>query len=301
MNIFTKKKKIEQQIFSGEVEYSNYYKDAFRRLKKNKVSMFCLGVIILLVVIALLGTLICPHDPNAQDYTAILQHPSSKYWFGTDEYGRDIFSRILYGTRISLSIGIMTQVIASLIGVTLGAIAGYFGGWVDALISRIMEIFAAFPDLIFAAGIMFVIGPGIKNVFIALALLSWVSTARLIRGQVLQLKEKEYVEACKASGGKPSRIIIKHLIPNCISTMIVLVTLGIPNAIMSEASLSFLGYGVQVPMPSWGSMISFAQSFISLTPLYSILPGIALMITVVAFNIFGDGLRDALDPKLKNM
>lgn len=283
-----------------DIEYSSYYKDSFKRLKKNKMAMFCAIIVILLVLIAIFAPMIAPYDPDVQDYASILQSPSKAHLLGTDEYGRDILSRIIYGTRVSLSVGLLAQVLATLIGVTLGALAAYYGGWVDTLISRIMEIFAAFPDLIFAMGIMFVIGPGIKNIFIALGLLTWVRTARMVRGQILQLKEKEYVEAAKASGATAFHTITKHLIPNCISTVIVLVTLGIPNAIMYEASLSFLGLGIQPPTASWGSMISFAQPYISYLPTYSIFPGIAIMITVIAFNIFGDGLRDALDPKMKN-
>ena len=299
-NIFNKQKKFEEAVLSGEMEYSSYYKDSFKRLKKNKMAMVCLLVIIALIILAVFAPFFAPYDPNLQDYAAILQKPSAAHPFGTDEYGRDILSRIIYGTRISLSVGILAQLIATVIGVTLGALAAYYGGWVDTLISRIMEIFAAFPDLIFAMGIMFVLGPGMKNIFVALGLLTWVRTARMIRGSILQLKEKEYVEAAKASGATPFHIITKHLIPNCLSTVIVLVTLGIPNAIMYEASLSFLGMGIQPPTPSWGSMISFAQPYISYLPSYSIFPGIAIMITVIAFNIFGDGLRDALDPKMKN-
>lgn len=299
-NIFYKKNKFASDVEAGEMEYSSYYKDSFKRLKKNKASMFCLFVLFVILFIAFFAPFICPKDPNSQVLADALKGPSKEYWLGTDEYGRDIFSRIIYGARISLTVGLVSQIIATLIGVTMGAVAGYYGGMVDNVISRIMEIFAAFPDLIFAMGVMFVLGPGVANVFIALALLSWVSTARLIRGQVMQLKEKEYVEACISSGGKPSRIIIKHLLPNCVSTIIIMITLGIPGAIMSEASLSFLGLGVQPPIASWGSMISAAQSYINFRPLYSILPGIAIMITVITFNIFGDGLRDALDPKLKN-
>ena len=265
-----------------------------------KTNSYRLAQGVLLILIAIFAPLIAPCDPNLQDYTAILQAPSKLHLLGTDEYGRDILSRIIYGTRVSLSVGILAQVIATIIGVTMGSLAAYYGGWVDTVISRIMEIFAAFPDLIFAMAIMYVLGPGMKNIFVALGLLTWVRTARMIRGSILQLKEKEYVEAAKASGATPFYIITRHLIPNCISTIIVLVTLGIPNAIMYEASLSFLGMGIQPPTPSWGSMISFAQSYISYRPTYSIFPGIAIMITVIAFNIFGDGLRDALDPKMKN-
>ena len=303
--MFGKQKKFEQAVLNGEfdigdMDYSSYYKDSFKRLKKNKMAMFCAIVVIALIVIAIFAPQIAPYDPNAQDYMAVLQEPGEEHLLGTDEYGRDILSRIIFGTRVSLSVGIVAQIIATIIGVTLGALAAYYGGWVDALISRIMEIFAAFPDLIFAMGIMFVLGPGMKNIFLTLGLLTWVRTARMIRGSILQLKEKEYIEAAKASGATPFYIITKHLIPNCISTVIVLVTLGIPNASMYEASLSFLGLGIVPPTASWGSMISFAQSFITYRPTYSIFPGIAIMITVIAFNIFGDGLRDALDPKMKN-
>lgn len=303
--MFGRQKKFEQAVANGEfdisgMEYSSYYKDSFKRLKKNKMAMFCAVIVVALILIAIFAPVIAPYDPYAQDYMAVLQEPNAEHLLGTDEYGRDILSRIIYGTRVSLSVGIVAQLIATLIGVTLGSLAAYYGGWVDAVISRIMEIFAAFPDLIFAMGIMFVIGPGMTNIFLALGLLTWVRTARMIRGSILQLKEKEYIEAAKASGATPFYIITKHLIPNCISTVIVLVTLGIPNAIMYEASLSFLGMGIVPPTASWGSMISFAQSFITYRPTYSIFPGIAIMITVIAFNIFGDGLRDALDPKMKN-
>jgi peptide/nickel transport system permease protein len=296
---FGKQKKFEQQIFSGEMEYSSYYKDSFKRFRRNKMAMVCLAAILLLILLAVFAPFVSPYNPTHQDYASVLAPPSGKHLLGADEYGRDILSRVIYGTRVSLSIGILAQLLASVIGITMGAVAGYYGGIVDTVISRIMEIFSAFPDLIFAMAIMTFMGQGILNLYITLGLLTWVKTARLIRGSVLQLKEKEYVEASRASGATSFRIIVKHLIPNCLSTVIVLVTLGIPNAIMYEASLSFLGLGIQPPTPSWGNMISSAQSFIGVLPVYSIIPGIAIMITVIAFNIFGDGLRDALDPKLR--
>lgn len=279
---------------------SGYWKDSFNRLKKNKVAMFYGIIIILLILVAVAAPLISPYDPNLQELSNALKGPSSEHLLGTDEYGRDILSRIIYGTRVSLSAGIVAQIIATFIGVTLGALAGYYGGKTDIIISRIMEIFAAFPDLLLAMAIMFAIGQGLTSLFIALAIVNWVQTARMVRGQVLQLKEKEFVEACIASGGSGFRIIMKHMIPNCMSTIIVLITLGIPSAILTEASLSFLGIGIQPPDPSWGSMISYAQPYINTDPLYSIFPGIAIIITVISFNMFGDGLRDALDPKLKN-
>lgn len=306
MSVFNKQKKYEEEVLSRqdineteEINYSSYFKDSLHRLKKNKAAMFCAGVIFLLALIAIFAPVLVPYDPMEQDYAAILMGPGKDHLLGTDEFGRDLLSRIIYGTRVSLSVGILAQVIATIIGVTMGSLAAYYGGIVDAIISRTMELFAAFPDLIFAMAIMSVLGPGMKNIFVALGFLTWVRTARLVRGSVLQLKEKEYVEAARASGATDFEIITKHLIPNCLSTVIVLVTLGIPNAIMYEASLSFLGLGIQLPTPSWGNMISFAQPYITYLPTYSIFPGIAIMITVVAFNLFGDGLRDALDPKMK--
>jgi peptide/nickel transport system permease protein len=300
LHFFNKQKEFEQEVMDGEMHYSSFYGDSLKRLKKNKMAMFCAGLLIVLALMAIFAPLIAPYDPTYQDYSAVLAEPSFAHPFGTDEYGRDILSRIIYGARVSLSIGIVAQLIACVVGVFLGCLAGYYGGIVDTIISRIMEIFQAFPDLIFAMAIMTFLGKGVVNLFIALGLLTWVRTARMIRGSVMQLKEKEYVEAARASGASTFWIIMKELIPNCLSTIIVLVTLGIPNAIMYEASLSFLGIGIQPPTPSWGNMISSAQTFISYRPLYSIMPGVAIMITVIAFNIFGDGLRDALDPKLKN-
>lgn len=297
---FNKQKQFEKDVLENNMQYSSFYGDSFKQLKKNKIAMFCAGIIIILILIAIFAPLIAPYDPTYQDYSAVLAEPSMAHPFGTDEYGRDILSRIIYGSRVSISIGIVAHVVASLVGVTLGSIAGYYGGKIDSVISRIMEIFQAFPDLIFAMAIMTFMGKGVVNLFIALGLLTWVRTARMIRGSVMQLKEKEYIEASRASGATTYWIIMKGLIPNCLSTIIVLVTLGIPNAIMYEASLSFLGIGIVPPTPSWGNMISAAQTFINYRPLYSIMPGVAIMITVIAFNIFGDGLRDALDPKLKN-
>ena len=296
IRFFNKQKQFEQDVLEHGMEYSSFYGDSLKRLKKNRMAMFCAGILVLLVLAAIFAPVIAPYDPTYQDYSAVLAAPSMAHPFGTDEYGRDILSRIIYGSRVSISIGIVAQVVASFVGVILGA----GGGRIDSIISRIMEIFQAFPDLIFAMAIMTFLGKGVLNLFIALGLLTWVRTARMIRGSVMQLKEKEYIEASRACGASTFWIITKGLIPNCLSTIIVLVTLGIPNAIMYEASLSFLGIGIQPPTPSWGNMISAAQTFISYRPVYSIMPGVAIMVTVIAFNIFGDGLRDALDPKLKN-
>lgn len=282
-------------------EYTSFYHDAFVRLKKDKIAVVCLGFVVLLALVAIFAPLIAPYEQSYQDTEHILAGPSREHWLGTDEFGRDILSRILYGTRISLSVGIVAEAIAVTIGVLLGSIAGYYGGKTDAVISRIIEIFASFPHILFAIVIMFVLGTGVVNVFIAIGFVGWTGVARMIRAQVLQLKEKEFVEAAKASGGSNMKIIFRHLIPNCLSTIIVIITMEIPSDIMYEASLSFLGLGVQPPSASWGEMISKARTYLRTNPTYSIAPGIALVLTVLAFNLLGDALRDALDPKLKNL
>ncbi len=280
--------------------YHSYWSISWNIFKKNKVAMACLGIVIILCLVALFAPWIAPYDPDAQVLTERLMPPSAQHWFGTDDLGRDIFSRIVYGCRISLSVGVVSQIIATVIGYTMGVCAGYFGGKVDAVISFIIQVFSSFPFLLFAIANIFVLGPGLVNLYLALGLLGWASTARLIRGDVMRLKKMEYIDACKISGGSSFKIIMKHLLPNCLSTLIVTVTLGIPSAIMSEASLSFLGLGVRPPMSSWGSMISFSQPYIRSATYYSVIPGLAIIITVLAFNMLGDGLRDALDPKLRS-
>ena len=288
-------------MFKKKVKtYHSYWSISWNIFKKNKVAMACLGIVIILCLVALFAPWIAPYDPDAQVLTERLMPPSAQHWFGTDDLGRDIFSRIVYGCRISLSVGVVSQIIATVIGYTMGVCAGYFGGKVDAVISFIIQVFSSFPFLLFAIAIMFVLGPGLVNLYLALGLLGWASTARLIRGDVMRLKKMEYIDACKISGGSSFKIIMKHLLPNCLSTLIVTVTLGIPSAIMSEASLSFLGLGVRPPMSSWGSMISFSQPYIRSATYYSVIPGLAIIITVLAFNMLGDGLRDALDPKLRS-
>ena len=211
LGFFNKQKQFEQDVMENGMQYSSFYGDSLRRLKKNKMAMFCACVLILLALMAIFAPLLAPYDPTYQDYSAVLGGPCKAHPFGTDEFGRDILSRIIYGSRVSISIGIVAQIIASIVGVTLGSLAGYYGGWIDSLISRVMEIFQAFPDLIFAMAIMTFMGKGVLNLFIALGLLTWVRTARMIRGSVMQLKEKEYVEAARACGASTYWIIMKEL------------------------------------------------------------------------------------------
>lgn len=286
---------------------ASLWADAWRRLKKNRPAVAGLVVILALIIIALMAPVISPADPIKTDLPNRLKPPGSPssickngvYLLGSDEFGRDILSRVIYGTRISLSVGIISQAIVTIIGVTLGALAGYYGGVMDMLVMRTADVLFAFPELLFYIGVMFALGPSIYNLFIALALIGWAGVARLVRSQVLYIKEMEYVEAARAQGLSDARIIFRHILPNCLGSIIVSVTMGIPGAILSEATLSFLGLGVRPPAPSWGNMIYAARAYMLSNPWYSVWPGIAIMVTVFAFNLLGDGLRDALDPRLR--
>ena len=278
---------------------NNFYSESFQRFCKNKVAVVSALILISLIIICFIAPLITSYDPEKQVLSERLLSPSLKHWWGTDQYGRDIFTRCVYGCRVSLSVGIISQLIATIIGYFMGVTAGYVGGKTDDAISFVMQVFSSFPFLLFAMALMYALGPGITNLYISLGLLSWASTAKLIRGQVMQLKGQEYIQACKVDGGSTLRIILKHLFPNCIPMLIVSITLGIPSAILSEASLSYLGLGVPSPKPSWGSMIAESQDFIRSNTYYSLFPGLCIIVTVMAFNMMGDGLRDALDPKLR--
>ena len=274
---------------------NNFYSESFQRFCKNKVAVVSALILISLIIICFIAPLITSYDPEKQALSERLLSPSLKHWWGTDQYGRDIFTRCVYGCRVSLSVGIISQLIATIIGYFMGVTAGYVGGKTDDAISFVMQVFSSFPFLLFAMALMYALGPGITNLYISLGLLSWASTAKLIRGQVMQLKGQEYIQACKVDGGSTLRIILKHLFPNCIPMLIVSITLGIPSAILSEASLSYLGLGVPSPKPSWGSMIAESQDFIRSNTYYSLFPGLCIIVTVMAFNMMGDGLRDALD------
>ena len=290
----------EEQAATGKVRAQSYWQVSWNIFKRNKLGMICLGIVLALAIIAILAPVIAPYSYKDQNLAIMNQNPTVEHLLGTDEYGRDILSRIIYGCQISLSVGIISQAIALFIGFVAGVAAGYYGRWVDAVVSFIIQVFSSFPFLLFAILIMFVMGPGLINLYIALGLLMWTTTARLIRGDVMRLKNSEYIQSCILSGGNSFRIIMKHLLPNCISTLIVVSTLGIPSAILSEATLSFLGLGVQPPEASWGQMIAASQLYLASQPLYSITPGIVIIITVMSFNLLGDALRDALDPKMRS-
>lgn len=277
----------------------NYYAESMKLFWQNKLAVLSFAVLVLLVFAAIFAPVLTPYDPNKQVLADKLIPPNGTHWFGTDELGRDILTRCLYGCRISLSVGIVSQLIASVIGYAMGVCAGYFGKKVDDVISFLIQVFSSFPALLFAMALMYALGSGLTNLYLTLGFLSWANTARLIRGTVLQLKEQEYIQACRIDGGSSLRIILRHLFPNCIPMLIVSCTLGIPSAILTEASLSYLGLGVPSPTASWGSMISNAQIYIRTDTYYSLFPGLFIIITVMAFNMLGDGLRDVLDPKLR--
>lgn len=254
--------------------------------------------ILLIALAAILATLVAPHDPLTQDRRAFMDAPSSTYLFGTDDLGRDIFSRLLHGARISLYVGAMTVVLSSVIGTTLGLISGYFGGVVDTVIQRFVDAVLAVPGLILALFIAALLGPSTRNVILALTVLETPRFARIARGETVQIRRQEYVEAAKVLGARPRWILLRHAIPNMAAPLVVVASLVFGQAIVAEAGLSFLGIGTPPPNPSWGLMLSQASRYLESAPWMVIFPGATLSVTVLAFNIFGDALRDYFDPKL---
>jgi peptide/nickel transport system permease protein len=262
-------------------------------------------ILMLLVISGLAAPLLAPFDPQEQRLESRLQPPpwmggtSSSTWLGTDNLGRDILSRIIYGSRISLLVGATTVILAGLVGCFLGAIAGYFGRGTDEVVSKITEIFLAFPFLLLAIALMAFLGQGVINIILALMMSRWVQYCRVVRGEVLSLKERDFVTAAKALGGKDFYILLKHVVPNTFASVTVIATFAMAIVIISEASLSFLGLGVPASIPTWGSMLSEGRSYMNRAPWLTIFPGLAIFITVFGINLLGDGLRDILDPKLR--
>lgn len=272
----------------------------------NRLGKFGLAVIAVFFIVAAFAPLIAPYDPVAQkkfeDDRPIEQRlrPSAEHPFGLDDLGRDVLSRVIYGARISMQVGVMVVLISALIGVAVGSISGYYGGWIDKFFSGFLfNVFMAFPSILLAIAMVAFLGPSIRNLILALSVIGWVGYARLMRGQVLKVREYDYVTAARALGAGDSRIILRHILPNAIQPLIVQASLGMAGAVLSEASLSFLGLGVQPPTPSWGVMLNDARSFLRLAPHLLAFPGLAVMLTVLAFNFVGDGLREWLDPRQK--
>jgi peptide/nickel transport system permease protein len=272
---------------------------AWRRLKRRKGAVAGLIVLGLFVLLALFASLIAPYDPAAQSWTAVRKAPTALHWFGTDEVGRDVFTRVIYGARASLLAGVISVTIALTVGVPLGLVAGYLGGWIDGLISRMTDAMLACPFLILAIALAAFLGPSLGNAMIAIGVTTTPIFVRLTRGQVMAVKVEDYVEAARAIGNPRWRIALFHILPNILPALLVQGTLSIAAAIIAEAALSFLGLGQQPPAPSWGSMLNSAQRFLTNAPWMAVWPGLAIFLTVLSFNLIGDGLRDALDPKEK--
>jgi peptide/nickel transport system permease protein len=267
------------------------------RLKANPAALFGLAIIVLIALTALFAPLIATHDIYAQDLTMRLQRPSAAHWFGTDELGRDIFSRLVFGARITLYIALLTAVIAAPLGLIVGTTSGYLGGWVDTVLMRIVDIFLAFPSLVLALAFVAALGPSIDHAIIAIALAAWPPIARLARAETLSIRKSDYIAAVRLQGASPLRIILGHVVPMCIPSVVVRITLNMASIILTAAGLGFLGLGAQPPSPEWGAMLASGREFILTNGWIAGIPGLAILVTSLAFNLFGDGLRDILDPR----
>lgn len=277
------------------------FEEVWRRLKKNKMAMVGLAIVVFLVLLAVFADFLFDYEEIViKQNTAIrLQGPSAEHWFGTDEFGRDILARLVHGGRISLVVGVVAVSIALVLGGTLGAISGFFGGTVDMVISRAMDILLAVPSLLLSITIVSALGPSIMNLMIAIAVSSIPGYARIVRSSVMTVRDNEFVEAAKAIGANNAQIIASHILPNCLAPIIVQVSLKVASAILSTSGLSFLGLGVKAPTPEWGSMLSGGRAYLRNAPHLTVFPGLCIMLTILSMNLLGDGLRDALDPKLK--
>ncbi len=273
------------------------WRRAWRKLARNRIAMLGLATVVFFVLLAVFAPWIAPNDPLATSWGAIRKAPSSAYWFGTDELGRDVLSRVVWGTRASLMAGVVSVTISLGLGVLIGMVAGFFGGWVDNVISRMTDAFLACPFLILAIALAAFLGPSLTNAMIAIGVSAAPVFVRLTRAQVINVKVEDYIEAARAVGCSPLRIALSHILPNITAPVIVQSTLAIAAAVIAEASLSFLGLGQQPPSPSWGSMLNTAKNFMDNAPWMAIWPGLAIFVLVLAFNLLGDGLRDALDPR----
>ncbi len=274
--------------------------EAWRAFKKNKLALVGAGIVLFFILLALLAGVISPEGINDQKLALRLQPPSAAHWLGTDDFGRDQLSRILYGARISLRVGFIAVLGSVVVGTFLGILAGYYGKIIDTLISRIFDILLAFPSILLAIAIVAILGPSLRNALIAIAIVNVPTFGRLVRSRVLSLKQEEYIMAARSIGMRDSRILFFHILPNSLAPIIVQGTLNIATAILEAAALGFLGMGAQAPDPEWGKMLSDSREYIQDAPWTVIFPGVAIMLTVLGFNLLGDGLRDALDPRMKS-
>lgn len=277
---------------------SNLWRDAFYRLLRNKLAVVGMVMVAILLFVAIFADVLMPKGRDTIYFGHQQEPPSRQFLLGTDFESRDMLSRLIYGARVAVMVGLATQTIILAIGVTVGAVAGYFGGRVDTILMRLVDIWYAVPALLFAMMIMIMLGQGLFNLFLAIGFIQWVTLSRLVRGQLLSLREKEFVKAARVAGTSGFGIIVRHLLPNALTPIIVAVTFGIPQAIFTEATLSFFGIGINPPTPSWGQMVGQYQTYLRAAPHMAIFPALCIAYTMLGFTFFGDGLRDALDPKM---
>lgn len=277
---------------------NSYYSDIFKRLIANRFAFTGALIVVALFVISFLAPYITPYSPDDLDAYHVLLPPTSAHWMGTDELGRDVLTRIIYGARISLKVGFVAVGISAAVGTLAGLLAGYFGSWVDQLLMRLVDIMLCFPTFFLILAVIAMLEPSIWYIMIVIGLTGWMGVARLVRAEVLSLRERDFVFAARALGASNIRIIFRHILPNSLSPVLVAATLGVAGAILTESALSFLGIGVQPPVPSWGNMLTAGKDYLEFAWWLSLFPGLAILITVIAYNLVGEGLRDALDPRL---
>ena len=297
---FRKKKKtdgLKNLNLASQVGEEKKFSDYLRQLvRENKLAVFSAIVILLFILAAILAPHLTPYSYDQMDLLNRLSPPSAAHLLGTDEGGRDVLTRLLYGSRVSLLLGVLPTLAGIVVGAAVGILAGYHGGWIDAVLMRIVDVMLAFPSMLLAMVLMYMLGGGIMNVVLTLSLTSWAGVARIVRSETLKLRQTEYVEAARVIGVKRFRILLRHIYPNCLPTLIVLFTLNVPSSILTESSLSFLGLGIQPPEASWGLMVNAGRQYLYNAPWLCFVPCTAIMLIVLAFNFLGDGLRDVLDP-----
>jgi peptide/nickel transport system permease protein len=274
-------------------------REFWARLKRNRMAMTGLGLVLGLFVVSIFAPWLAPYDPNHIDLKQVLMAPSQAHLLGTDTLGRDVLSRIIYGSRVSLKVGFVAVGLATLIGLLVGALAGYYGGWVDQLLMRLVDLMLCFPAFFLILAVIAVLEPSIWNIMAVIGLTSWMGVARLVRAEFLSLREREFVTAARALGASDVRLILRHMLPNALAPVMVSATLGVAGAILTESALSFLGLGVQPPTPSWGNILTAGKDNIEIAWWLSVFPGLAILVTVMSYNLLGEGIREAIDPRLK--
>lgn len=279
----------------------SYWHLVWSQFRRQKLAAASLGLVVLLGVLALTASWLSPYSPDSYDLEKILLPPDRIHWLGTDDLGRDVLSRLIYGARVSLSVGFVAVSIYVLIGIVLGALAGYYGGWVDIVISRAIEVMMCFPTFFLILAVLAFVGPSIYNIMIVIGITQWTGIARLVRGEVLKFREREFVMAARQAGASDARLIFRHLLPNALAPVLVSASFGVASAILTESALSFLGFGVPPQTPSWGSILSQAQAYMDVAWWLTLAPGLAIFLTITAYNLVGEGLRDAIDPRLKDV